>query len=195
MAYVFAEFGRNGVPHAPVASLRVYPTNVSADQKSGTCPSGFVFKPGILYTCNPGMTCSASWPATCVSAVSGGPVTSDEIKRGDSFFSIAPCPQGYVKSSVGTKSEGCRRSIQVPPFVSPSLVPPPIEATPPLSTECQTGYVLIAGQCTKPIVSLPLEVKSAGVTSWASTNWKWLAALAVVGVVGYGWAKRKPVET
>jgi len=40
----------------------------------------------------------------------------------------------------------------------------------------------------------PVEVKTAGITSWASTNWKWLAALAVVGAVGYGWAKRKPVE-
>jgi len=67
---------------------------------------------------------------------------------------------------------------------------------PPKQTDCQTGYVLVNEQCVKQTTPImpPAEVKTAGVTSWASANWKWLAALAVVGAVGYGWAKRKPVE-
>ena len=172
------------------------PTNLSADWKSGQCPSGWVFRPGNLLNCLPPRNCGLSQAAACVLPlpVEAGPprppsITSDELKRGDVFYSKDPCPQGFVKIDAGTKNEHCRR-------LPPAMVDDSGLFSPPLTPPCQTGYVLVADQCVKqpPMLEPPVEVKTAGITSWASTNWKWLAALAVVGAVGYGWAKRKPVE-
>jgi len=77
------------------------------------------------------------------------------------FWSKDPCPQGYVKVDASTKNEGCRVVEAVPPGPQP---PAEVKA----------------------------EVKAEGAgKSWLEANWKWLAALAVVGGGAYYYAKRK----
>jgi len=166
------------------------PTNLSADWKSGQCPSGWVFRPGNLLNCLPPRNCGLSQAAACVLPlpVEAGPprppsITSDELKRGDVFYSKDPCPQGFVKIDAGTKNEHCRRQVVA-------------TADDSKQRECQTGYVLVADQCVKQDVPPPqidVEVKTAGAPDWVSDNWKWLLAVATAGGVVYWWTKRKAV--